>query len=86
MNLDDERASYDKQLEYLSAVIERMEGQMITADERLYLRQRKLADENAAWLWKMVKTHAPWIATCLGLIGSAVYALLTNTITISVKK
>jgi len=46
---------------------------------------KELADENAAWMWRMVKTHAPWVTVVASMIGSGVYWVLTHTITIGSK-
>ena len=49
------------------------------------MREKKRADENAAWMWRMAKTHAPWITVVASMIGSGVYWVLTHTITIGSK-
>lgn len=56
-----------------------------TPEEVAFLREKKRADENAAWMWRMVKTHAPWVTVVASMIGSGVYWVLTHTITIGSK-
>ena len=56
-----------------------------TPEEVAFLREKKRADENAAWMWRMVKTHAPWVTVVASMIGSGVYWALTHTITIGSK-
>lgn len=57
-----------------------------TPAEVAYLREKKEADDNAAWLWRMVKTHAPWVTVVGSMIGSGIYWLATHTITIGSKQ
>lgn len=57
-----------------------------TPEEVAFLREKKRADENAAWMWRMVKTHAPWVTVVASMIGSGVYWVLTHTITIGSKQ
>jgi hypothetical protein len=82
MNIDEERAAYEAQLNYLSTVIQRLEESMPSSEEMAYLRNRKLADERAGWAWHMVKAYAPWIATAGTAIGGALWWLLTHTVTV----
>jgi hypothetical protein len=56
-----------------------------TPEEMEYLRERKAADDNARWLWRTIKAHAPWLVIVFSMFGSAFYWIATHTITIGSK-
>jgi len=66
--------------------MEELRKRLPTPEEVEFLREKKRADENAAWMWRMVKTHAPWVSVIGTMIGSGIYWLATHTITISGKQ
>ena len=66
----------------LMAQIAILDARLPTPAEMAYLRERKAADENAAWLWRTIKTHAPWVSVVLSMFGTAAWWLSTHVITI----
>lgn len=66
----------------LMAQIASLDERLPTPSEMAYLRERKAADENAAWLWRTIKAHAPWVSVVLSMLGSAAWWLSTHVITI----
>jgi hypothetical protein len=49
-----------------------------TDEEMAYLRNRKEADERAAWAWRMLRTYVPWVASIGTALGTAAYWLVTH--------
>ena len=68
----------DTLMEQIAGLSERLP----TNAEMAYLRERKAADENAAWLWRTIKTHAPWVSVVASMIGTALWWLSAHVITI----
>lgn len=66
----------------LANQIESLENRVPTAAEIAYLRERKAADENAAWLWRMIKAHAPWVSVVASMAATALWWLSTHIITV----
>ena len=66
----------------LAAAIAALQANALTNEEHAYLQRRKHADDNAAWLWQTIRTHAPWATVVCTMIGSALYWLVTHTIQI----
>ena len=60
-----------------------LEARLPSAEELAYLRNRKAADDNAAWLWRSIKKHAPWVSIVGGAFSSILYWLVTHTVTIT---
>ena len=83
MGTSEERAAYDRQLKYLADTIARLESEMPSGEELAYLRNRKEADERAAWAWRVIKQYAPWVASAASAIGVAAWYVLTHTITVN---
>ena len=67
----------------LVSMVAALEKRLPTDEELAYLRNRKAADDNAAWLWKTIKAHAPWAVVVCSALTSAIYWLATHTITIA---
>lgn len=81
-----DNAEMRKENEYLLMEIEDLRRRVPTDDELAFLRAKKEADDNAAWLWRMVKAYAPWVSVVASLIGSGLYWLATHTIVIGSKQ
>lgn len=81
-----DNAEMRKENEYLLMEIEDLRRRVPTDDELAFLRAKKEADDNAAWLWRMVKAYAPWVSVVASLIGSGIYWLATHTIVIGSKQ
>jgi len=55
-----------------------LEARLPSAEELAYLRNRKAADERAAWAWKMLRIYVPWVASVVSVLGTAAYWIVTN--------
>lgn len=75
-----------RELNEMHREIAELKRQMPTPELMDFLRERKAAEDNAKWLWRMVKAHAPWLVVVLGMIGSGFYWVATHTITIGAKQ
>ena len=75
----------DPTLEELQKEIEELQKLLPTAEEMAYLRERKAADDSAAWMWKTIKTHAPWVFPLASGIVGGLYWVLTHTISVAPK-
>lgn len=62
----------------LVAQIASLEARIPSKEELAYLRNRKEADERAAWAWQMVRKYAPWVTTVTGVLGSGAYWLVNT--------
>lgn len=49
-----------------------------TDEEMAYLRNRKEADERAAWAWRMLRTYVPWVTSIGAALGTAAYWFVTH--------
>lgn len=84
-HVTDPAAALDQALrenDVLASAIADLQTNALTAEEHAYLRRKIAADENAAWLWRTIRTHAPWVTVACTMAGSALYWLLTHTIQI----
>ena len=70
----------DDDLALLSAI------KSLTAEDIAFLHRKRLEDDRAAWVWQIVRTHAPWVMVIASMIGSGVYWVLTHTISIGPTK
>ena len=70
------------QLHALEAEIERLKSEAPTSEEMAYLRNKKRTDENAAWAWKVLREHVPWITAVGTGLGTLIYWALTHSISI----
>lgn len=68
--------------DYLAGVIAELEKRLPTDEELAYLRNRKEQDDHAAWVVKTLRANAPWLIALLSMAGTAVYWMLTHTVTI----
>lgn len=75
------QAENDSLVEHIAS----LEARLPSTEELAYLRNRKQADDNAAWLWRVTKANAPWIAVVASGLGTLLYWLVTHTITIGQK-
>lgn len=75
----------DDQEACVAEIVAQMRAQLPTPEELQYLRDRKLADERAAWAWQQIRKHAPWVAVVASMVGTGVAYLLTHSIHISGK-
>jgi len=75
-----------KENDTLTALIASLEERTLSAEELAYVRNKKMAEDNAAWLWRMIRTNAPWVTVVCSLIGSGMYWLATHTIQIGAPK
>lgn len=64
--------------EDLAAELLAMRRRLPSDEEMAYLRNRKEADERAAWAWKMIRTYVPWLASIGTALGTAAYWLVTH--------
>ncbi len=79
----------EKQAEYLLGVIDRLEKHIaehtLSEDDLAYLKRKRQEDEHFAYLWQMVKRHAPWVATVCAFLSWAVTYVLTHNFHVSNK-
>ena len=64
--------------EDMAAEIINLRRRLPTDEEMAYLRNRKEADERAAWAWKMLRTYVPWLTSIGAAVGTAAYWLVTH--------
>lgn len=84
-HITDPAAALDEALrenDALAAAIAELQAHALSPEEHAYLRNKKAADDNAAWLFQMVRRHAPWVVVLCSMFGSAVYWVATHTIQI----
>jgi hypothetical protein len=84
-HVTDPAAALDEALrenDVLAGAIAELQANSLTSEEHAYLRRKKEADDNAAWLWQTIRTNAPWATVVCSLVGSALYWVLTHTIQI----
>jgi hypothetical protein len=67
----------------LAEQLDDIKKRLLSDDELKYLRERMELDARASWAWKQIRTWLPWLATCLSVIGSAIWWIVNN-ITIKV--
>ena len=85
VHVTDPAAALDEALrenDMLASAIAELQANALTPEEHAYLRRKKDADDNAAWLWQMIRSNAPWVTVVCTMAGSALYWLLTHTIQI----
>jgi len=88
-HVTDPAAALDEALrenDVLAGAIAELQANSLTSEEHAYLRRKKEADDNAAWLWQTIRTNAPWATVVCSLVGSALYWVLTHTIQIGVPR
>lgn len=88
-HVTDPAAALDEALrenDALAAAIAELQANALTPEEHAYLRNKKAADENAAWLLQLVRKNAPWVVILCSMFGSAVYWVATHTIQIGTPK
>lgn len=76
------RARIEREIEYLADQLAKLQAQMPTEEEVIYNRNRMRAEENAAWAWRQLRTHLPWITAVGSIVGTGLYWLMTHTIKI----
>ena len=84
-HVTDPAAALDEALrenDVLAGAIAELQANSLTSEGPAYLRRKKEADDNAAWLWQTIRTNAPWATVVCSLVGSALYWVLTHTIQI----
>lgn len=84
-HVTDPAAALDEALrenDVLASAIAELQANSLTSEEHAYLRRKKEADDNAAWLWQTIRANAPWVTVVCTMVGSALYWLVTHTIQI----
>lgn len=66
----------------LANMIASLEARMPTEEDMAYLRNRRELDERSAWVWQVIRQHAPWLLAIGSAFGTAIYWFLTHTVTI----
>jgi hypothetical protein len=64
--------------EDMAAEILSLRRRVPTDEEMAYIRNRKEADERAAWAWQMLRTYVPWVTSIGAALGTAAYWLVTH--------
>lgn len=62
----------------LAAAIAELQSCTLTSEELAYVRNRKEADDRAAWAWKMLRLYVPWVTSICGAIGAGAYWVVTH--------
>jgi hypothetical protein len=78
----DTAARLQRENDGLANMIASLEARMPTEEDMAYLRNRREQDERSAWVWQVIRQHAPWVIGIGSAIGTVVYWFLTHTITI----
>ena len=81
----DPAARLERENDHLANALAALEARMPTDEEVAYLRNRREQDERSAWVWQTIRQHAPWVIGMGSAIATAIYWLLTHTISIGSK-
>ena len=80
-HVTDPAAALDEALrenDVLAAAIAELQASALTPDEVAYIRNKKEADDRAAWAWRMIRLYVPWATAVCGALGSGAYWLVTH--------
>lgn len=69
----------------VESMLDALRKQMPTAEELQWLKERKLDDERAAWLWQQIRKHAPWVGVVAAMIGGGLAWLVNNSVHVTSK-
>ena len=78
----DPAARLQRENDHLASALAALEARMPTDEEVAYLRNRREQDERSAWVWQVIRQHAPWVLGIGSALGTVLYWFLTHTITI----
>lgn len=67
-----------KENDVLAAAIADLQACTLTSEELAYVRNKKDADDRAAWAWRMIRLYVPWITAVCGALGSGAYWTVTH--------
>lgn len=78
----DPAARLQRENDHLANALASLEERMPTAEDMAYLRNRREQDERSAWVWQVIRQHAPWLLGVGSALGTVVYWFLTHTVSI----
>lgn len=75
-------ARLQRENDHLANTLAAIEERMPSEEDMAYLRNRREQDERSAWVWQVIRQHAPWLLAIGSAAGTVIYWFLTHTVTI----